>query len=129
VEVVSDNYFDALGAAAARGRLFRESVGEPAGKIVAVISSTYWHRHFAADPSAVGASIRLRNRDLTIVGVAPDGFAGIDIDVATDIWVHSSGSFRSPTPQHVRNSDGCESWSGFSRTRREPERRPKAPPC
>ena len=47
----------------------------------------YWRQYFAADPAALGARIRVRNRDLTIVGITPEGFIGTDIDVATDVWV------------------------------------------
>jgi predicted permease len=87
VEIVSDNYFDALGTRTARGRPFRELDAEPAADDVAVISWLYWRQQYGADPAALGARLRLRDRDLTIVGVAPEGFSGIDFDVVTDIWV------------------------------------------
>ena len=42
---------------------------------------------FNADPSLIGQTIRLNSNPYTLVGVAPPGFVGPLVGVATDVWV------------------------------------------
>ena len=84
---VSANYFDVLGVAMARGRGFVEEedrAGAP--RPVAVIGHRLWRTEFGAAADAVGATIRVNGVVFTIVGVAPEGFAGNSIG-ATELWV------------------------------------------
>ena len=84
---VSPNYFSALGARAAAGRVFRTSDGDRPGEAaLAVLSHAFWTRRFNTDPSIVGRTIRLNGRPFTVVGVAADGFRGTSV-VAPEIWV------------------------------------------
>ena len=85
--VVSGNYFKVLGVTPARGRFFapsEEGVAEPSP--VAVISYRLWRQRFDADPSIVGAVIRLNSQPVTVAGVAPEGFAGTSV-LAPDLWL------------------------------------------
>ena len=87
LQFVSDNYFDVLGVRAFRGRVFHPVPGSP-GEAIAVISHEYWRRHYASDPSALGARFRVRSgHEFTIAGITPPHFRGTEIDVPTDIWV------------------------------------------
>jgi predicted permease len=84
---VTGNYFRVLGVTPVRGRLFlrsEESVAETAP--VAVISYRLWRQRFDSDPAIVGAVIRLNNQPATVVGVAPEGFAGTSV-LVPDLWV------------------------------------------
>src|SRR5262245_20757604 len=55
VELISGNYFDALGVAAAQGRVIRDEVNRAAGaNPVVVISSDCWRRHLGGQPGVVG---------------------------------------------------------------------------
>ncbi len=86
--LVSGNYFDALGLRPAAGRFFRpEEVTKPGGDPVAVISHEYWQSRFAGAPAAVGQSIRVNSRAITIVGVAPRGFQGTVLRLKFDLWL------------------------------------------
>jgi predicted permease len=90
-EVVTANYFDVLGVGARLGRTF--AAGEDAvdgGNRVAILGHGFWTREFAASPSAVGRSVRVRGLDYTIVGVAPERFAGMTPGVAADLWIPAS---------------------------------------
>jgi predicted permease len=87
VELVSDNYFDVLGVRALRGRVFHEpgpGLSEPP---IAVISADFWRREFGGRPEALGARVRRGGREMTIVGIAAQGFRGVDIDTPVDVWV------------------------------------------
>lgn len=88
-ELVSGNYFQVLGVQPALGRVFTpEEDGEELGAhAVAVISDRLWRRRFRADPLAVGTTLRVNRRELTIVGVAPPEFRGTMPGLAFDIWV------------------------------------------
>jgi hypothetical protein len=46
---------------------------------VVVLSHGTWTQQFASDPSLVGRAVRLGPRDLTVIGITPEGFTGIDI--------------------------------------------------
>ena len=75
---VSGNFFAGLGLKPAAGRLFLRSEGEVQGQDpVIVISYDYWQQRFRGDPNAVGRPIRLDGHPVTIIGVAPKGFGGI----------------------------------------------------
>ena len=78
---VSCNYFDVLGIAVDLGRGFVNAQCEDAGNArVAVISYALWQNSFGGRVSVVGESVVVNGNALQIVGVAPEGFAGIDID-------------------------------------------------
>ncbi len=59
---------------------------------VAVISYDYWRRRFALNPAAIGKSLTYATATLTIVGVEPPGFEGIDRSRTCDFAVPLSMS-------------------------------------
>ena len=86
-EVVSENYFSALGLRTVYGRFF--SAGEQrsgAGPVV-VLSDALWRRRFAADPGLIGQSIDLNGSSFTVIGIAPPGYSGIMAGLGVDAWV------------------------------------------
>jgi predicted permease len=74
---VSSNYFSVLGIKPVIGRFFlpEEERGYGA-QSVAVISHGLWRRLFDCDPAAMGKTISISNRILTVVGVTPPEFTG-----------------------------------------------------
>ena len=87
-ELITANYFEALGVRPARrGRLLQADDDLPGRPAVAILSDVFWRNRFGADPAVVGASVKLHHAFFTIVGVAPDGFAGTQIGFAPDLWV------------------------------------------
>src|SRR6185503_577146 len=74
IEQVTTNYFDMLGVRAAQGRLLRGEADE--GESVVVLGNTLWRTRFGADPAVVGRTVRINGGAFTVVGVAPEGFAG-----------------------------------------------------
>jgi predicted permease len=74
---VSGAFYAAMGVAPAAGRLLGpqdDAVPTP----VAVISYDFWRRRFGCDPSAIGKTFSYATTVLTIVGVEPEGFTGIE---------------------------------------------------
>jgi len=86
--LVSGTYFPSLRLTPALGRLLgpgddRIEDGHP----VVVLSHAYWTTRFGGDPSAVGSTLVVNGHPMTIVGVAPDGFAGTITLDAPEIFV------------------------------------------
>jgi predicted permease len=85
---VGPRYFSVLGVQPAFGRFFaadeaRNEVATP----VAVVSQAFWARRFGGSPAdALGQTIVVDKQRLTIIGVAPNHFTGVELD-ATDVWV------------------------------------------
>jgi predicted permease len=83
---VSANYFPVLGVHPVVGRLIGpEDVASSAN--VAVVSWSYWKSRFNFDRSILGRSLLVDNFPVTIVGVAPREFVGLEPGFNPDIWV------------------------------------------
>ena len=86
--LVSGNYFDVMGVTPSAGRFFTaQDDVTPGGHPVAVLSYGYWQRRFAGDPAVVGKQVTINNAPITIIGVAPEGFIGSFLGVASAAWV------------------------------------------
>jgi predicted permease len=87
-EIVSANYFATLGVQPVVGRGFlAEEDRVPGARPVAVIGYGLWKRVYGGDPQVTARTIELNRRRYQIVGVAPQGFHGIDSLYATEVWV------------------------------------------
>ena len=109
------DYFEALGAVPASGRLLTAEDNDPGSDpTVAVISERVAAILFPGDPDPAGSTFALDNKSLTVLGVAGGGFAGHERSAITyDVWlplpaqVHlwdlpSDEDIRSDSPRHSR---------------------------
>lgn len=86
--LVSGNYFSVLGVEPAKGRFFLpEEDQTPNANAVAVVSQGFWQRRFAGDPNLVGKTLSINAHNFTIVGIAPERFAGANTGLAPDVWI------------------------------------------
>jgi predicted permease len=86
-QLVSGNYFSALGLKPAIGRFIRpEEAERPGTEPVIVISYDYWQTRFRGAPGAVGQKVRVNERDLTVIGVAPREFQGTMFPLKFELW-------------------------------------------
>ncbi len=87
-QLVSGNFFSALGLKPAIGRFIRpEEVERPGTEPVVVISYDYWQTRFRGSPTAVGQKLRVNDHDLIVVGVAPKEFQGTMVPLKFELWV------------------------------------------
>src|SRR3954447_823833 len=87
-DFVSGNYFPVLGIGAAVGRVFTASDDLiQGGHPLAVLSHGYWRTRFASDPGIVGKQIVVNGVKLTIIGVTPAGFDGVEPGRAPQIRI------------------------------------------
>jgi predicted permease len=88
-EFVTGPFFPALGIQPAIGRLVgpdddRIGAGDPA---VAVVSWSYWDSRWQRTPSIVGSRITVEGVAVTVIGVAPREFSGLQPGLSPRLWV------------------------------------------
>jgi predicted permease len=87
-ELVSGNYFEVLGVPGSLGRsLTAQDDRAPGAHPETVLSHGYWKRRFGNDPSVLNKTIVVNGLPLTVVGVAPAGFSGIQPGRPADLFV------------------------------------------
>ena len=88
VQYVSGWMFSSFGLRPALGRLLTENDDlKPGGHPVAVLSHDYWTRRFGQDPKIIGTTFRLANNLYEIIGVAGEGFTGVEPGTVIDIFM------------------------------------------
>lgn len=83
-ECVAGNYFQMLGLKPAIGRLIGPG---DADSTVAVVSWSYWKSRFNLDPGILGKRIVVEGVPVTVIGVTPREFCGLQVGARPDIWV------------------------------------------
>jgi len=88
-EVAIGNFFRMLGVKPAIGRLIDpgDDRAGAADSTVAVVSWSYWKNKFNLDPAILGRRIVVEDVPVTVVGVTPREFFGVQVGVRPDIWV------------------------------------------
>jgi predicted permease len=87
-ELVSGNFFDVLGVHPWVGRLITQDDDRiPGAHPVVVLSYAFWERRFNKDPEIVGKTILINEHALTVLGVTPPGFYGINLSYNPDVRV------------------------------------------
>jgi predicted permease len=85
---VSGDYFQMLGLSPALGRLLTSDDDDASSaNCAAVLGHAYWTNHFHRDPAVIGTQVRVREKDCTIVGVAPARFRSHQPGYSADLWL------------------------------------------
>jgi putative ABC transport system permease protein len=128
---VTPNFFELLGVAPALGRTFRpgeavlpttvvdDDAFEPPPSVL-VLGHNTWKRLFGADSSVIGRTVRLSGAPMTVVGVAPPGFAlrlppGAGLPTDIDAWTPLRiplDVFRRPERLRDQDSDNTGAMIG-----------------
>lgn len=99
---VDGTYFPVLGVKPAIGRLIGPQDDRPgAASAVAVISFEWWRSRFHFDPGILGRQILVENLPVTVVGVAPLGFVGMQPWFPEDAFLPLA---MQPVVHHPRNA-------------------------
>jgi predicted permease len=105
--LVSGQYFPVLGIAPAHGRLFGPADDRvPGGHPIVVLSYNYWSTRFGADPRVVNDTVVVNGELMTVVGVAPRGFAGTTLVDRPDFYMPltmAQQAFRDPAWNGITN--------------------------
>ncbi|MGE5295686.1 MAG: ADOP family duplicated permease [Solirubrobacterales bacterium] len=82
---VSSNYFSALGVVPVCGRGFLSEEEQQDCAPVVVLSYHWWQR-LGGDSKILGEFLCVNGTDCRVVGVAPEGFAGVSL-LGSDLWL------------------------------------------
>jgi putative ABC transport system permease protein len=83
--IASPNFFPMLGVRPHLGRFMNH--GDDGAQEV-VLGFEWWHNAHGSDSTMIGRTIRIGTERFTVVGVAPEGFTGVEIS-AVDAWLPS----------------------------------------
>jgi predicted permease len=90
LNLVSSNFFTALGVKPALGRVFTpQDEADSPGALVVVLGESFWERHFGRDPHIIGKQIRIQRVSedaVTVIGVLPKSFRDIETGSDRDLW-------------------------------------------
>ncbi len=93
------NLFSVLRAGAMVGRTFTQAEGVTGSDRVAILSQSFWARHFGASPSIIGQTIQLDAQPYTVIGIMPPAF-DFPPSGHVDVWTPLSFD---PRDQHGRS--------------------------
>jgi len=85
-DMVSGAFFSGLGVKLPRGRGLTEE-DETNHAPIAVISHNYWTRRFGRNPDVLGTTLYVNSIGFSIVGIAAEGFEGLESGRSTDFWI------------------------------------------
>jgi predicted permease len=104
---VSGEFFSVLGVNAMLGRTFNAADNRVAGgEPYAVLSYNFWKRRFGLNPSAIGQQITVDDVPVTIIGVTPGGFAGVEPGYSPDLWMPAM-----MLDKRCLNQIGCQAFN------------------
>lgn len=86
-DMVTAGFFPALGVTPAVGRGIVPGDEQPDAARVAVISDRFWSRAYARGREALGDTVMLNGIAVTIVGIAPRTFEGLEVGRSPDLWI------------------------------------------
>jgi putative ABC transport system permease protein len=90
LNLVSSNFFTALGVRPLYGRVFTaQDEADTTRPLSVVLGNSCWQRYFGADPGIVGKQIRIQRANdvlVTVMGVLPGSFRGIENGGDRDLW-------------------------------------------
>jgi len=108
-QLVSSNFFSVLGVEPSLGRFFQPDEDKDGSSApTVVISYPFWRHQLGGDRSALGRLLVLNGASYTVIGVAPQSFAGVVIGTRHDFWTTLA---MTPTLTHDRDRMGSDTSS------------------
>jgi predicted permease len=87
VDITTSDLFTTFDLPLTMGRTFTPEEERPGADIpVAILSYSAWTRG-GASPDVIGSTVKINQRDFTVIGVAPKGFGGTMSMVSHEAWV------------------------------------------
>ncbi len=108
-QLVTSNYFSALGVRAALGRDFAPEEDSAGADSVAIISYGYWQSHFGGEASVLGCQILVNGAPVTIIGVAAPEFFGLQAGSAVDLYM--TMTMQPQIMPHVAEDSGTSAFA------------------
>jgi len=101
-QLVTASYFSTLGVEPVRGRFPPDD--RPTETVPVAISYRFWQNRLAADPGAIGRTLRVNGQPAVVVAIAPKDFLGASpVLFAADLWLPLSAGDH-VAPELARNT-------------------------
>lgn len=107
-QIVSGNYFSALGVRAAMGRTISPEDDQASAEPVVTLSYSFWRGRLGSEANIIGKRLLLNGVEYRVVGVMPQGFAGLEIALVPDFWAPIS-----MTEKITRDAGRLASWQSY----------------
>jgi putative ABC transport system permease protein len=108
---VSGGFFPVLGLTPERGRLLSTADDHRGcGAGPAVVSHAFWQGYFGGRESAIGSTLTVVNQPVTVVGVTPARFTGLEIGQTFDIAMPVCSAARWGNPRGSNVLDMRDFW-------------------
>ena len=104
VQAVSGNFFEGLRVPPVAGRSMTAADDTDSAAPAAMISYRFWQGKFGGDFSVVGRTLTVNGDPVTVIGVLPPSFLGLEPGDAPDIWITLS-LYRNQTLRATGNYD------------------------
>lgn len=92
-EIVSGSYFPVLGVGPAAGRVLdMADDGAPGANPVVVLAHDFWKTQLGSAPDVVGRKVLVNQHPMTVIGVAAEGFRGVDVGQVPSLWIPAAMS-------------------------------------
>ena len=85
-QCVTPTFFPLLGAPPVAGRTFAPADDTLGSERTIVLAHGFWSRQFGSDPGVIGRSVSVGGRSYHVIGVAPRGFRGLELE-PPDAWI------------------------------------------
>jgi len=110
VTSASANYWDLFDVHPVIGRFFTPADDQvPTGSPVVVLGYSYWQTEFAGRPAVLGQTLRVGRTLCTIIGVAPESFAGFSEEGVPALFL--------PVTTHAWDLRGSDLQKGYDYTK------------
>ena len=96
VQAVAGDFFDTLRIVPAYGRLLSASDDQTNSLPAAMVSYRFWRTHMGEDKQVAGKTLVVNGQSITVAGVLPRDFYGIDPGSSPDVFI--------PLAQHIRDN-------------------------
>jgi predicted permease len=109
------NFLPLLGTRAEIGRFYTPEEDRAGAPQVVVLSHEYWRTRFGGDRGVLGRTVDFGYGPYTVIGVAPEGFTGVELD-RVDLWLPLRAQVgKVGPPQGCVDSRGCWWMSAVAR--------------
>ena len=122
VREISWDLFDVLGVPLTLGRTFTAQEDSPGGAPVAIIGERLWRERFGSSQRAIGSTIVMDGKPLTVVGVTPAGFQlEGDVDVISPLGQDTAPRMQNRDAYVLRVTARLKSGSSVTQAQAELE--------
>lgn len=102
---VTWDLFSLLGVQTPIGRGFTAADDRRGAPLVGILTDSYWHRRYDRRIDVLGRTILVAGKAVTIVGVGPRGFRGLELATPIDVYLpfHTVADVGSPLTNYFAN--------------------------